>query len=260
MPENTIPAFKKAIDLGVNTLEMDAVITRDKQVILSHEPYFNHEITTRLDGNAVEESEEKALNIYEMSYDQTMLFDVGIKPHPRFPSQQKMNVHKPKLSDVIDSAEAYTAAKALPPVRYNIETKSQPQTDNIYHPQPKEYVNLIIAVIKEKKVEERVIIQFFDMRTLQYLHKKYPSIRTAYLFEPPSIKSFSKQLKELGFNPAIYSPHYSTITSKLVKQCKKSNIILIPWTVNDIEKMKEMIHLGVDGIITDYPDLFEQFK
>ncbi len=260
MPENTIPAFKKAIDLGVTTLEMDAIITKDKQVIISHEPFFNHEITTKSDGSFVKESEEKSLNIYEMTYEQTQQFDVGLKPHPRFPQQQKMKAHKPKLVDVIDSAEAYTKAKSLPPIQYNIETKSTAPTDDIYHPKPEEFVDLIMAVINEKKIGERVIIQSFDMRTLQYLHKKYPSIRTAYLYEPPSLKSFSSRLKDLGFTPTIYSPDYSTVTSDLVKECKNLGIKIIPWTVDDLPKMKELKGMGVDGIITDYPDLYEQLK
>lgn len=260
LPENTIPAFKKAIDLGVTTLEMDAVITKDKIVILSHEPFFNHEITTKANGNYIKESEEKSLNIYEMTYEQTLQFDVGLKPHPRFPKQQKIKAHKPKLSDVIDSAEAYTKAKSLPPINYNIETKSKAGTDDIFHPKPEEFVDLIMAVVKEKKIEDRVIIQSFDMRTLQYLQKTYPSIRTAYLYEPPSVKSFSLRIKELGFSPAIYSPDYSTVTTGLIKECKNLGIKIIPWTVNDLEKMKELKRMGVDGIISDFPDLFEQLK
>ncbi len=260
MPENTIPGFKKAIDLGVTTLEMDAVITKDKQVILSHEPFFNHEITTKADGSFVAENEEKSLNIYEMTYEQTQQFDVGLKPHPRFPQQQKMQAHKPKLSDVIDSAEAYTKAKSLPPVQYNIETKSTAPTDDIYHPKPEEFVDLIMSVIIEKKIEARVIIQSFDMRTLQYLHKKYPTIKTAYLYEPPSDKSFSSRLKDLGFTPTIYSPDYETVTADLIKECKSLGIKVIPWTVNDVTKMKELKGMGVDGIICDYPDLYEQLK
>ncbi len=260
MPENTIPAFKKAIDLRVTTLEMDAVITKDKQVMISHEPFFNHEITTKLDGSFVNEKDERSLNIYGMTYNQTQTFDVGLKPHPRFPDQQKLSVHKPKLADVIDSAETYTTRLSLKPIQYNIETKSQPATDDIYHPKPDEFVELIMAVIKEKKVEPRVIIQSFDIRTLQYLHQHYPTIKTAYLFEPPSDKSFAIRLNELGFIPTIYSPDETTVTALLVKQCKELGIKLIPWTVNDINRMKELKQLGVDGMISDFPNLYAVLK
>ncbi len=106
MPENTIPAMLKAIDLGVNTLEMDVVITADDKVVVSHEPFFNHEITTLPSGKTFEEKDEKQYNIYRMTYDSVLKYDVGIKPHPRFPLQQKMNVQKPLLSVLIDSMEA----------------------------------------------------------------------------------------------------------------------------------------------------------
>src|SRR5438128_2424457 len=93
MPENTIPAMLKALELGVTTLEMDAVITKDGQVILSHEPFFNHEITTKADGKFIDEKEEKNYNIFKMTYAETHQFDVGLKPHPRFPQQQKLPAH-----------------------------------------------------------------------------------------------------------------------------------------------------------------------
>ena len=103
MPENTIPAMLNALDLGVTTLEMDVVITLDKQVILSHEPYFNKDITTKPDGTYLQDNESKDFNIYKMSYEQVRQLDVGMKPHPRFPGQQKRPAHKPLLRDVIDS-------------------------------------------------------------------------------------------------------------------------------------------------------------
>ena len=252
MPENTIPAMLHAVDLGVNTLEMDAVITSDRQVILSHEPFFDHEITTKPNGSYVTESEEKSLNIYTMTYQEVSLFDVGMKPHPRFPEQIKMKVSKPRLSDVIDSVEAYTAAKKLRPMFYNIETKSKAATDNIYHPAPAEFVEAIMKVIKEKKIEARTIIQSFDVRTLQYLHKHYPRIQTALLVE--NADSLQQNLSRLTFTPTIYSPEFSLVTPSLVNLCHKKHMRILPWTVNDVTKMKELKEMGVDGIITDYPD------
>jgi glycerophosphoryl diester phosphodiesterase len=260
MPENTIPAFKKAIELGVTTLEMDAVITKDKKVILSHEPFFNHEITTQANGHFINENEERSFNIYEMNYQQTTPFDVGLKPHPRFPHQQKIKVQKPLLADVIDFAEGYTKELSLAAVQYNIETKCLPTTDNIFHPEPHEFVDLLMSVILDKKMEERVVIQSFDIRTLQYLHKKYPVIKTSYLFEPPSDKSLQEQLDDLGFIPTIYSPDYETVNEELVSQCKKLGMQLLPWTVNDIETIQKFKNMGVDGVISDYPDLFQQLK
>lgn len=257
MPENTIPAMLKALEDGVVTLEMDVVITKDKQVILSHEPFFNHEITTKQNGQAVTEAEEKGLNIYKMTYAETQLFDVGIKPHPRFPQQQKLNIIKPLLKDVIQAADAKAIQlkRALP--FYNIETKTKESTDNIFHPAPAEFVELLVAVIKQKGIEERTIIQSFDIRTLQYLHAKYPSIKTALLIEPPTLKSVESQIDQLGFVPTIYSPAYQLVNEQMVKKCHEMGMLIIPWTVNELQKIQSLKLLGVDGVISDYTNLFK---
>jgi glycerophosphoryl diester phosphodiesterase len=256
MPENTIPAMLTALQLGVTTLEMDVVITKDKKVVLSHEPFFNHEITTRPDGSVVTEKEERSLNIFKMTYEEVKKFDVGLKPHPRFPQQQKKAAYKPLLSELLDIVRQYMMAAKRPLPFFNIETKSIPATDDVFHPKPAEFVELLIAVIKEKEIEDRVIIQSFDFRTLQYLHQHYPTIKTAMLIEDFDRRGIEKQIEALGFNPTIYSPHYSLINEALLNYCHERKIKVIPWTVNkkeDIERLKKM---GVNGIITDYPDLF----
>lgn len=256
MPENTIAAFIKAIDLGVTTLEMDVVITKDSEVLVSHEPFFNHEITTKPNGEFVTETEEKSLNIYEMNYAQTQQFDVGLKPHPRFKNQQKIKATKPSLKQVIDTVEKYIKQHNLKPVYYNIETKTQAVTDNIYHPAPEKFIDILMSVIDDKKINERVIIQSFDVRTIQYLHQKNATIKTAYLFEGITTETLEERIKKLAFKPTIYSPNYETLTQEMVKYCHANNIKVIPWTVNTVEKINKMITISVDGIITDYPNLF----
>jgi glycerophosphoryl diester phosphodiesterase len=252
-PENTIPAMLNAVDLGVMTLEMDAMITKDRQVILSHDPYFNRDITTKPDGTFLREGEEKNLALYQMNYDEIIRYDVGMKEHPNFKQQKKIKAVKPRLADLIDSVEAYTGFKKLPARFYNIETKSKASTDNVYHPEPAEFVELLVQVIKSKHIEPRTIIQSFDVRTLQYLHKKYPSIKTAYLVQ--SQDTLQEQIKRLGFTPTIYSPEYHLVNQQLVSDCKNMGMKIIPWTVNDVAKMKELKEWKVDGIITDYPNL-----
>ncbi len=256
MPENTIPAMISALNMGVATLEMDAVITKDKKVVLSHEPFFNHEITTRPDGSFIDEREQKNYNIYQMTYDEVKRYDVGMKPHPRFPRQQKMKAVKPLLSDLIDSVEHFMMSSRRPHPFYNIETKSLPITDNIYHPAPAEFVELLMSVIKEKNIQDRVIIQSFDFRTLQYLHQHYPAIKTAMLIEDTDKRSLEQQLQSLGFDPTIYSPDQSLVNAMLIEKCHKRNIKVIPWTVNDKATISRLKSLGVDGLISDYPDLF----
>ena len=257
MPENTLPAMLKAIDLGVTTLEMDVVITKDKQVILSHEPFFNHEITTHANGQVVNEQEERTLNIYGMTYAETRQFDVGLKPHPRFPEQQKMKANKPLLRELIENVEAYIKLKGSNKVFYNIETKTQPSTDSVYHPAPVEFVTLLMNEIDRKGISSRVIIQSFDFRTLRIIHAKYPRVRTAALVEDPAL-SFEKAMESLGFTPSIYSPAYILVNKELIDKCHHQQIRIIPWTVNDKASIDKLKVLGVDGIITDYPNLFEQ--
>jgi len=256
MPENTIPAMLHALSLGVTTLEMDAVITKDKQVILSHEPFFNHQITTLPNGRFIEEQDEKKYNIYHMSYAETQQYDVGMKPHPRYPQQQKLQATKPLLSQVIDSAEAFaqTTHRALP--FYNIETKIQPLTDNVYHPAPDEFVATLMKVITQKNIAARVIIQSFDPRSLQVIHRLYPTMKTALLIEEFDKRSLDEQLQQLGFTPTIYSPAYKLVNASLVQACHHKNIKVVAWTVNEKAGILQLKQDGVDGIISDYPNLF----
>lgn len=256
MPENTIPAMLKALDLGVTTLEMDVVITKDKKVILSHDQWFSQDITTKPDGTYMGEREERKFNIYWMSYEETKAFDVGMKPHPRFPQQQKMKVSKPLLADVIDSVKKDMMTRKRPFPFYNIETKTNPEFDGVFNPKPAEFVELLMAVIKEKHIEEQVIIQSFDFRTLQYLHEHYPAIKTAMLTELTDKRSLDEQIKDLGFIPTIYSPEYHLVNEKLVKALHDKKIRVIPWTVNDKPTIEKLKILGVDGLISDFPDLF----
>ncbi len=255
LPENTIPAMLKAIDLGVTTLEMDIVFTKDNVAIVSHEPFFNHEITTKPDGTFVTAEEEKNYNIYKMTFAETQRYDAGLKPHPRFATQQKIKIEKPSLSALIDSVENYTIKQKRQKIFYNIETKTLPQTDNVFHPAPATFVDMLMNIVIKKGVESRVIIQSFDLRTLQYLHKKYPLIQTALLSEAGNKSSFRKQIKDLGFLPNIYSPDQQLVNMNLINACHQKNIKIIPWTVNDKTTIASFKKMGVDGIITDYPNL-----
>ena len=257
MPENTIPAMLKAIDLGVTTLEMDVVITKDNKVVVSHEPWFESDITTKPDGTFINSSQAMKYNIYQMTYDSVKMYDVGMKPHPRFPQQQKMKVIKPLLSDLFDSVTEFMKTRKRPFPFYNIEIKSLPAGDGRFHPAPAEFAELLMAVIKEKGVEDRVIIQSFDSRALKYMHEKYPSIKTSMLIEDSDVNDFDGQLNRLGYTPEYYSPNQTLVDEKLVKQCHDKGMKIIPWTVNDPKQIKKLKKMGVDGIITDYPDLFK---
>lgn len=260
MPENTIPAMLKAIDLKVTTLELDAVITADRKVLVSHEPFFNHEISTDPDGQAVTVAAEHSLNIFRMPFAETQRYDVGLRPHPRFPQQEKIKAVKPALEELIDDVEAYLRLSGKPKLWYNIETKCLPATDGVFHPAPDEFVELLTAIIQKKKIAGRTIIQSFDFRTLKLVHEKHPGIRTAALIEEGDHRTFEEQLAVLGFIPDIYSPHFALVTPELVQACHAKHIKLVPWTVNDVATMQKLKDMGVDGLISDYPDRYSQLK
>jgi glycerophosphoryl diester phosphodiesterase len=192
-----------------------------------------------------------------MNYADVRKYDVGMKVNPRFPQQQKLKAYKPLLKELLDSVAQYMIASKRPHPYFNIETKCLPIGDNLYHPKPDEFVELLMAVIKEKQLEEQVIIQSFDFRTLQYLHKHYPHIKTAMLIEDNDKRGIEKQISVLGFTPSIYSPHFSLVNEGLLTYCRSKKIKLIPWTVNTKEEINRLKNMGVDGIITDYPNLFE---
>lgn len=253
MPENTIPAMKKALDIGVETLELDVIISKDKQVVVSHDPYMTAEITTKPDGTPVTAAEQKDIKLYQLTYDQIRKYDVGSRKHPQFPEQQNFRAYKPLLSELIDSVDAYAKAKKLPMPRYNIEIKMSPQPDSVYNPGPAEFVRLVMPICQQK-LGSRYNIQSFDARPLQLIHKQYPSVTLAYL--TANAKSIADNLATLGFTPNIYSPYYKTVTDEAVKFCHDKQMQIIPWTVNTKAEIDALVKLGVDGIITDYPNLF----
>ena len=256
MPENTIQGMIKALELGVTTLEMDVVISKDKQAVVSQEPYFNHEFSLTPDGKEILLKDEKKYNIYKMNYAEVRKFDVGNKIHPRFPGQQKFKAYKPLLNELIDSVENYVKLNRLAKPDYNIETKLIRKGVGEFQPSPEEYVDIIMAIVKQKKLEKRVIIQSFDIRTLKYLHQKYPKMRTSLGIDEK--EDFENNINDLGFKPTIYSPYSVLVGKSLVDKCHAAGIKIIPWTVNSLKDLKYLINLGVDGVITDYPNLMGQ--
>jgi glycerophosphoryl diester phosphodiesterase len=257
-PENTIPAFLKALELGVTTVELDVVITKDKKVILSHEPWISSAICLDPEGNAIAEKDEKKMNIYKLTYDEVRTYDCGSKVNEKFPGQEKVKIAKPLLSDVIIAIEDYIRNYSLYEVDYNIEIKSSPDGDNKYHPKVEEFSDLVYQLIDEYLPLERVVIQSFDFRVLKYWHKKYPEIRLAALVE--NLKSIDSNLDELGFKPSIYSPYFKLLNKEKVNHLHKMKIRVIPWTINEEADMLIYKGMGVDGFITDYPDRARKYK
>ena len=251
-PENTIPGFLNVLDLGVNTLEMDLAVSADGQLIVSHEPYFSAEICLDRNGNEIPEDQQLGYNIYKMTYDQVAEFDCGSKIHPRFPDQEKISTIKPRLVDVIHEVEAFLADKKLPKVNYNIEIKSSVPSDNLYHPTPAVFSDMVYQLLSLKLDWSRVTIQSFDFRVLQYFHQTYPDVTLALLIE--NELPWKTNIDSLGFTPQIYSCDYNLLTQEVVTELQAEKMKVIPWTVNERSDMDRLLEWGVDGIITDYPN------
>jgi glycerophosphoryl diester phosphodiesterase len=256
MPENTIAAMLAVMDNEkVTTLEMDLAITKDKQVVVSHDPILNPLITTKPDGSFIKATELNNNIIYQMDYATLAKYDVGLKMHPGFTSQKKLAATIPTLSSLIDSVEAKSKTIGRK-MNYNIEIKSVEGKDIIEHPAPDEFVELVVTTLIKKNILDRTSLQSFDLRPLRVLHEKYPSIKTAYLVFGADCANAEKQIALLGFQPTIYSPEYKYVNQAMIDYCHQKNIQVIPWTVNTKEEINTLIQLKVDGIITDYPNLF----
>lgn len=256
LPENSIPAFLLAYDLGVTTLEMDAVINADGHVVVSHEAWMSASICSHPDGRAVEKSEEKSLRIYAMNDTHLAGFDCGKRGHPDFPRQRPMPVSKPLLRDVFRAVASHadsTPSRARgAAVRYNIEIKSRPEHDGVFHPEVAEFADRLYGVVKEYGLIAQTTIQSFDPRALEAVRRIDPRISTSLIVDNPN--GLQANLARLGFTPAIYSPFFGLLDPLQIEAAHALGIRVIPWTVNDEETMLELIAMGVDGLITDYPD------
>jgi glycerophosphoryl diester phosphodiesterase len=263
MPENSIPAFKKALDLGVTTLELDVCISKDGQVVVSHEPYMNALFCSKPDGSPVTKADEKMLNVYAMPYAEIKKYDSGIRGNKLFPEQQKLAIFKPLLRDVFKACEKYIKLNNLPKVHYNIEIKSEEQEYGISQPKTvKEFSDLVYQEIIRQISPERVILQSFDFNVLkfwylQFEEGKYKKMKLSALVEDEMLDA---SLEKLGFNPDIFSPYYKHLVKRRVDMCHEKGIKVVPWTVNEVVNMKEIKALGVDGLITDYPNRFFEMK
>lgn len=248
VPENTVPSFLKALEFPeVTTLELDLAVSKDNQLIVSHEPWFNPAICSRPDGSLIAKAEAEGILLYQLTAEEIRAYDCGKMGNPRFPQQVKIAVYKPTLREVVAAVRA-----VKPGIRWNIEIKSHPDWDGLRHPPVADFVRMVVDEVRALGLEKTATVQSFDVRALQELHRQAPDLTLAYLIE--NTQGFDYNMVRLGFKPAIYSPYYLLVDKQLVRQCHKNGIKLIPWTVNEVRAMRDLLRLGVDGIITDYPD------
>ena len=283
-PENTLPAFAKGLSIGVTTLEMDAAITKDDVVVVSHDPALNPSITRGPDGAFLK---ARGPLIRDLTYAELQRYDVGRlkadSPYAKnYPDQVPADGTRiPRLSEVFDLVKR----SGNRDVQFDIETKVFPlaRGDTIA---PEAFARRLIAEIRRAGMAKRTMIQSFDWSTLQVVQKEAPEIRTVYLtirrpaldnicsgsaqgkpLAPPAECEASAwtagfQLRERGSIPKmvkaaggeIWSPYFGDLDEALRREAKSLGLRVIPWTVNDPAPIAKMLDLEVDGIISDRPD------
>jgi len=277
LPENTLPAFARALSIGVTTLELDAAITRDGIVVVSHDATLNPDITRGPDGQWLTRSN---IAINALTWVELQQYDVGrINPQSpcaqRFPGQQPMDgTRMPKLADVF--ALARRAGNSA--VRFNIETKISPE-----HPQrtlpPATFARALISLIRSEQLESRVSIQSFDWRTLQVVQQEAPQIATVYLSAQQSwqdnirasdktspwtaglhVSAYSGAVPNMvrAAGGTVWSPYFREVTPEVLRAARQAGLKVVVWTVNEPHDIAHMLDLGVDGIISDFPDRLRQ--
>ncbi len=253
LPENTIPAFLRALAYPeVKTLELDVVIAADNRVIVSHEPWMSAEICLSPAGEPLEKGDSARISLRSLTTAEIATYDCGKLPHPRFPEQAKRPAHKPTLLAVFAAVDRYCVQNDRPSPRYNIELKYEEQLEPAFVPDRETFADLVLQDVLAWGKPELVTLQCFDPPTLRVLHEKAPDLQLAYLDEFPG--NLQEKMAEIGFVPPIYSPYEIHVTDSLIAEASTLDMRVVPWTVNDPARMKELLALGVDGIITDYPD------
>jgi glycerophosphoryl diester phosphodiesterase len=252
LPENTIPAFIKALDLDMNTLELDLAVSRDNVLIISHEPWLNRDICSKPDGSPISRADEEAFQIWKMTAAEISRCDCGSRGNPRFLTQQRMRAVKPSLADMVAAVKKYCDEKKRPLPNFNIEIKSRPDWDNHLAPSVSDFAALVLKEINRLGIRDKTCVQSFDPRALEALYQLDKDLTMAFLVE--NTEGVEKNLAKLSFKPAIYSPYFLLLTEPIVRDLHQRRMKVIPWTVNEAADMKRLIEMGVDGIITDYPD------
>lgn len=247
LPENSLPAFQKAIDLGVNTLELDIAITKDNKVVVSHEPYMNPTICLNPKGEDIPDSLKMTYNLYEMTHEEIKAFDCGTKFHPTYPKQEKFKTYKPLLAEVFELVKSNNSN-----VKFNIEVKSEPAYYGVYTPQPNAYVKIVLDEIKKHGMFNRVNLQSFDIAILEEIKKESPTMVVALLVDEN--ENILTKMNKMSYKPDIISPYFKLLTEEAINAHRVKGFQIIPWTVNKEEDMKRLISWQVDGIITDYPN------
>jgi len=267
-PENTLPAFEKAMRMGVDTLELDVGLSADHVLVISHDPYLNPLLVRDAKGEWL--SGTKGPLIRSLTYAQIQTYELGrIKPGTsyatQFSTQEAVDgTRMPTLASLFERVKTLGSK-----VRFNIETKIDPTQANDTV-SPEVMTQALVKLVRDAGMASRVTIQSFDWRTLQLAQVIAPEIPTAYLsFQNASNDTITSGLWTAGYKiadyadipamvkaagGAIWSPNGGAVSEDLVKKAHAVGLQVLPWTINNPTEMDRLIGWGVDGIISDYPD------
>ena len=278
-PENTLPSFETALDLGVTTLEFDLHFTSDGEVVVWHDPVISPEKCGLRFGapDTVPDPDDPATSIESLavralSVSQLRWFDCNRNPDAdRFPDQSPAatvlageNYSVVTLADLLAFVDTYSQSErktdaqraAASAVRFNIETKRDPMQpatigDDFDGVNAGAFELRLLAVIDSQGVGDRVVVQSFDESSLEAIHAQDPTVELAFL----TSTAFSQFTAVADAGVAVWSPSSRTITETLVDDAHAAGLSVATWTVNSEDEIREVISVGVDGIITDRPDI-----
>jgi glycerophosphoryl diester phosphodiesterase len=275
-PENTLVSFANALSMGVDTLELDIGVTRDGVIVVSHERGLNPDLARGADGKYVA---APGIPFVQLRLEDVKEYDVGqIRPGSayaaQFPDQRIVPGTKiPTLKQVFDLVRKSGDKN----VRFNIETKIDPNHPE-ESPDPERFVTLLLDLARGENFADRIMVQSFDWRTLQLVQKLAPAIPTVYLTvqagTSPTISLDKASVWTAGFDPAehghsllrtikeaggaIWSPYFGDVTPALIAESHGLGLKVVVWTVNKPTDMMRLIEMGVDGIISDHPDILRK--
>jgi glycerophosphoryl diester phosphodiesterase len=251
-PENTLQAFSHAAVLGIRVLELDLVVSKDLRIVVSHDPWLSAPLCADPHGQLLGIEDRLRYILYEMMYADITSFDCGL-PHPSFPGQLRVATCKPLLSTVFSEIDAFVASAGMKgQMIYNLEIKSWPDKDGLFHPPPDQYAALVVQLVEEAGLASRVRIQSFDERVVREAWRVNPRLCYGLLIE--NATNIGRCWQKLGFLPRYVNPHFSLVDREMTDALHEQGIGMIPWTVNQREEMLIMKQIGAEGIITDYPE------
>lgn len=251
-PENTLSAFRHALALGVDVIELDVVISADNQVVVSHEPWMSATICRTPSGQPITPTEQALHNLYQLPYSLIRQYDCGTTPHPRYPYQVLEPACKPLLREVVQALDVQAQAMGREPVRFSVELKSSPAGDQVFHPEPTRFVSLILDELQALQLLARTTLLSFDKRVLQVARRVAPALPLCMLVEDET--PLTTHLKELGFLPQVYGPDFCLLTRDVVTELRAAGLPFVPWTVNEPADLHRVLAFQPQGITTDYPD------